>query len=157
MNPTTQPAECRTCSQRKIDYTKTVFVRHVADLTVFHALLPKYDSILLKFDKLSNDENERWGNKLFASYSACGCTTGAYFMLIGFILTILYSALWPNTVLSNPIGYLLKGFIIWVASAVLGKLVGLIAAKIRLFMQLNKLQTILKQHFLANTQNEMVA
>lgn len=157
MNRTTPSADCRTCSQKKIDYNKTVLVRQMAELTVFHALFPKYDSILLKFDELTKDENERWGDKLFANYSACGCTTGAYFMLTGFILTLLYAALSLKIILSNPMAYVLKGFTIWVVAALVGKLVGLIFAKIRLFVQLGKLKAILKQRSLANTHSEMLA
>jgi hypothetical protein len=140
MNSMITPAPCPTCQESP---TKGVIlvVARIPDLQQLSlTVIPKYRQILVLLPGLSADERIQWQEKLIKDYTACGCTTGAYFLIGGILFTLTFAALYWKAILHSWGLSIAKGIAIWVLCALLGKMIGWTAAKIRLEVNILRLR-----------------
>ncbi len=90
--------------------------------------LGNYDKIILDMEQLDNEEKMIYERKLNALHNDCGCELGALCCFISICAYLIFSLI--DLKMSN--GVLLRnGMIIFFASALIGKIVGMVIAKMK--------------------------
>ena len=110
----------------------TLVIRSAADLQLLLRGRTRWRAIALEASHLPPDEQARWQIRLARDYGACGCEMGEYFMAAGLIAIALL--MWQTWGL---IGWSWLDRGLWAvgilfAAALVGKLVGLLVAHLRL-------------------------
>lgn len=90
--------------------------------------LKNYDKIVLNIEQLDHKEKMVYESRLNALHNACGCELGALFCFISICAYLVFCIIEVKT--SNGI-LLRNGIIVFFVSALIGKLVGIIMAKIK--------------------------
>lgn len=103
--------------------------------------LPKrHPRIILQFDNLAKEENEKWARKINLSYYSCGCSEGALFLFVGLIgyLVSLFVVFWGAISYVHILGGLLFVFLF----SGVGKYFGMLRGKIRFRYLVAELSTL---------------
>lgn len=134
---------CAPCSKK--NQRSKVFTVSTADNLnqLLFSLIPKYETIVLNCLWLNENENLRWQQKISKDYKACGCTTGAYFLITGFIVTIYFATSYWKLIFSSPLSYVCKILMFLCLCAIVGKIIGWCYAKIRLQLNILKLKQLI--------------
>lgn len=104
-------------------------------------LLPTVERLI---NALPDDEPEKdyYLNRVRDIKKACGCKTGALFLLIAFVTYPIYVLLSIHNFWERVVFIVAQGFLILVASALLGKLIGIMWSKLELVFLHRKLSHI---------------
>ncbi len=85
-------------------------------------------------------ENEYWYKLISKHYKGCGCETGSVFIMIAFVLILGYLLFnWFHFGKAISLMIIINAFIFIIVSAVIGKLVGINIAKVRLRRKIKEL------------------
>ncbi len=90
--------------------------------------LKSYDKIILDMEQLNDEENMVYESKLNELHNACGCELGALCCFISICVYLVFSLMDLKT--SNGI-LLRNGAIVFITSALMGKIVGMVIAKMK--------------------------
>ncbi|WP_044398271.1 hypothetical protein [Lacinutrix sp. Hel_I_90] len=101
-----------------------------------------FDRITFNFPNLKASYNQYWSEKVEKVYHACGCTTGFQFMFSSFIMSILYLVLRFGHVIEHPYRTLMEGFVFILVMTLLGKVIGLFLARIKLMWYVREIKKI---------------
>lgn len=134
---------CAPCT-KKNNQGKTCIV-HTADNlnALLFTLRAKYETVIIAVPLLTEEENLTWQQRIAKDYNACGCTTGSYFLIAGFIVVVCLAFSNWQLVVSSPFSYLCKMLLFLCLCAIIGKIVGWSYAKIRLQINILKLKQLL--------------
>lgn len=101
----------------------------VADLESISVWLQKHDSIHIHLSQLTDSENAVWEAGIQKAYRECGCTFGAYCLAATLACTALVIAVMAAR--GSLTYYVLRiGAIAVISSAILGKLTGIVSARL---------------------------
>lgn len=110
----------------------TLVIRSAADLQLLLLGRTRWRTIELDAPHLPPDEQASWQARLARDYGGCGCETGRYFMAAGLLAIALL--MWQTWGLVGW-SWLDRGlwaFAILFAAAFVGKVAGLLVARLRL-------------------------
>ncbi len=108
---------------------KEISINSAEQLHELKSIIKNFRKIELNLPYLNNSENKVWEKLVQKEYFSCGCTTGSYFVGAGILLTciyIIYTFIFEMPISVKMILATIVGF------AILGKLVGLLLAHVRL-------------------------
>lgn len=108
---------------------KEISINSIEQLHQLKSITKPFKKIDLKLPHLNDLQNQTWEKLIKKEYFSCGCTTGSYFVGIGILCSliyIVYTFAFPTPISIKMILALVVGM------AILGKLVGLFLAHIRL-------------------------
>lgn len=88
--------------------------------------------VRIEADTVARERAEAWEKRLNRDYNACGCDTGAVGMLAGVVGYVVWLSLQPGGVTGRGWGALWLGLGVAAAATAAGKLVGLVAARLRI-------------------------
>ena len=108
---------------------KEISINSTEQLHELKSILKPFKKIELKLPYLNDLQNQTWEKLVKKEYFSCGCTTGSYFVGLGILFTLLYVIY--NFTFGVPISVKMI-LVLIVGMAILGKLVGLFLAHIRL-------------------------
>jgi hypothetical protein len=108
---------------------KEIYINSAEQLHELKSIVKNFKKIELKLPYLNDLQNEAWEKRIQKEYFSCGCTTGSYFVGLGILIAIIYLVYTLTVGTSISIKMIL---ITIVGLAILGKLVGLFSAHIRL-------------------------
>jgi hypothetical protein len=110
----------------------TLVIRNAADLQLLLPGRTQWRAIELYSPELPPDEQASWQDRLARDYGACGCETGRYFMAASLLgIALLMWQTW-GLVDWSWLDRGLWAFGILFAAAFVGKLAGLLVARLRL-------------------------
>jgi hypothetical protein len=122
---------------------ETLVIRRAADLGALRRSRTRWRAISLDAPSLPLEEQARWQSRLAHDYGGCGCETGRSFLLAGLIgIVALIWLTWGREDWSRLERGLWSAGIVF-GAALLGKLVGLLAAHLRLRRSLQELSALL--------------
>lgn len=108
---------------------KEISINSVEQLYELKSVIKNFRKIELNLPYLNKSENKVWEKLVQKEYFSCGCTTGSYFVGAGILLTciyIIYTFIFELPISLKIVLATIVGF------AILGKLIGLLLAHIRL-------------------------
>lgn len=99
----------------------------------------KLKKFIFRFPNMSEIENEKWQKKISKDYYACGCQTGAIFLILSIISigTYLVFKIINDSSFYITFQTILYALIIIFIISGIGKAVGLIISNMRLKIKLN--------------------
>ena len=126
---------------------KEISINSIEQLQELKSITKPFKTIKLKLPFLDDLQNQSWGKLVHKEYFSCGCTTGSYFMGVGILCSLVY--ILYTFIVELPIS-IKTILILIIGAAILGKLVGLLSAHIRLlriiqslsYLRLNQTQKI---------------
>lgn len=100
----------------------------------------RFEAIELATDALDESERVRWEARLLARYTACGCDTGAVAVLLALAGALVAGLASPNQPSWGGAGIALA---LCLAAALVGKVVGIAVARLRLARDVRRLGRLL--------------
>lgn len=102
---------------------------------------------VFSFPEFTVEENKVWTERIKKNYFACGCNTGAIFMLLTITFLIIFF-LYKNT-LKHEIYYVdyFYGFIMVFLMSIVGKVIGKKISNFKLKKDIYQLQATLKMNY----------
>ena len=99
---------------------------------------------IFEFEELDAIQTQKWIEKIKKDYLACGCDTGALFLILSLLtIIIFFSIKWLKDLPCLTSTNVLYSILLLFLAAGIGKIVGLIIAKHRLKKNLKQLATII--------------
>ena len=123
---TNQP--CDGCTKSRRISRRTWVVREATDLKAIGIWVHRYDSIQIRLLRFRDFENLGWTARLQKAYYECGCTLGAYCLAGALVSTSVVGAVRALEGLLT-FNALRIGFLVVISSAMIGKLVGIVAGR----------------------------
>lgn len=97
-------------------------------------------SLQLQLPGLEPTEARTWETKLNRHYGACGCGTSATFLFIALCGSLFVLAGRPGGLLAAGVSDLVLAAIAVLVAGIVGKLAGMAAARVRLYLTIRSLQ-----------------
>jgi hypothetical protein len=130
---------CGGCTGTSRVSRRTWVVCEAADLEAIGIWMHRYDSIQIRLLRLRDSENFTWTARLQEAYHECGCTLGAYCLAGALASTSMVGAVRAVEGLLT-FDALRIGFLVVIGSAMIGKLVGIVAGRFRAAFLIRRLQ-----------------
>jgi hypothetical protein len=121
-------APCAGCGGA-VEVGRVLHVRSERDLSRLSRTWNRYDRIRLVTDQLDADERGRWEERLLSAYANCGCDAGGVAVLLALVGLVVVAIAVPGARTWTAVGL---GVATTVAAALIGKVVGVAIARLRL-------------------------
>jgi len=105
---------------------------------------PKLQDFNFEFEELDAPTTQRCLGEIRRDYFACGCDTGAIYMIVSMAIVVIFILLlyWAGLPILTFTNVLCSGLFIFLSAGV-GKLIGLVLAKHRLRKNIQQLSMVL--------------
>ena len=117
---------------------KETVIKHSSQLNALITLpflrMPGLGVLRLGGEMVRHEKHETWQRELNRNYHACGCDTGAKGLLIGLFAGLIVAAMSDSV--RQTAGIV---FVAAIAGAIIGKLVGLARAQVRLMQTIREI------------------
>ena len=134
---TDQP--CRGCG-RKVTSTRVLRVRTARDLARLTRTWRRYDAVELVTERIDPGERVEWEQRLTDAYTECGCHAGGAALLVALVAVGVYAIAFAG---DRSWETALIGFLVCVAAAIVGKLIGISLARWELRRDARRVAAIL--------------
>jgi hypothetical protein len=123
-----------------IEGRRVLHVRSQGDLGRLAWTWNRFDRIDLVTDRLDADEREQWERRLLSSYSECGCDAGGVAVLVALVGVFIVALALPGARTWTAAGL---GLAATFAAAFVGKLAGVVVARVRLRRHVRHVRSLL--------------
>jgi hypothetical protein len=128
------------CDRDEKAITRTIKTEHDIELMIKEKSMPSR-SLQFQLSGFYKAENDHFEKKFNSYINACGCDTGSYFTLLGFLISGLLFFTGNLQFSWSGVGY---AALIVIGSAFLGKTSGMIAARILFFHLLRQVLNMVR-------------
>lgn len=130
----------------------------IKDIDEINILIKKrkynFSEIVIDLPYFTVEENKKYSDKINKYYLSCGCETGTYFMIFAILFATIISVCELFFKATPLLWGIIYSVIFVLISAIIGKLTGLLIAKIRLHKTFKKINKIYLQKHKA-TENKL--